>query len=255
MVAVAAMGVIVMTRRYPVHSCVGTPISWLVLEQLALDELPAARAAEVRAHLDGCDVCRRCAARVADREVALAPLVVPAGVRAEPRRPWWRRPVFAGGMAAVVAAAAVLLLWLRTGKDGQPVAQPPNWPSKRVQVKGGELALALVGERAGAVRTDPVSFRDGDRFKVMVTCPPGRRVVDVAVVQSGAVFWPLAAQTIGCGNKVVLKGAFRVDGRGAIRVCAVVGQAPGVDRKRFTLRQLRESKGVVCQTLAPEAVR
>lgn len=235
-------------------SCVGQPISWLVLEQYALDELPAARASQVSAHLEACELCRDCADSIGASRVALRPLAVAGSTtpkRVSPRRPWWRRPVFAGGLAATLVATAVVLLWLRTGKHGQGPQLAQQWPPQRLQVKGGELALALVGDRGGVVRHDPVSFRDGDRFKVLVTCPPGRSVADVVVAQDGKVFFPLAAQSIGCGNRVVLDGAFRVDGASPITICAVVGPPPGLDRRALDVDRLRRSKRAVCQTLQP----
>jgi anti-sigma factor RsiW len=41
-------------------TCIGEPVSWLRLEQLALGELPAPAADAVHAHLGACAVCAAC---------------------------------------------------------------------------------------------------------------------------------------------------------------------------------------------------
>ena len=134
--------------------CIGEPISWLRLEQHML-----ARDAKVAAHLEACEVCRGCFATL-DEPIALPRLVVEA---VAPRRRWfasWVVPSF----AFAAAVAAVLLLWPRGGD-----VRPENV----VAIKGGgDLVLGVVRERSGAIVEDARAFLPGDRWKLVVTCPP-----------------------------------------------------------------------------------
>jgi len=232
--------------------CTSRPVSWLVLERYVLDELPGDRKSDVAAHLSECPVCRGCAESIEASSVSLPALDVSASV--ETARPWWRRPLVVGGFGTLVAATAVVLLLVigKGSKDtGAPLAQ--HFPPQRTQIKGGDLAVALVANRAGVTRDNPTDYRDGDRFKVLVTCPPTsqRITADVVVAQDGALFYPLRSREIACGNRVVLEGAFSVTGTTPMTVCVVVGPSPGIDRRGFDLVRLRRSKSAACQTLAP----
>lgn len=199
----------------------GCPISWLQLELHALGELPAAAQARVDAHLAGCPACRE---RAASLGVHVRPM--PALRRPPPR---WR---FAAAAAPVLLAASALLAVGLLVDDGALWADGPG-----IRVKSGDgIALTLIRERDGVVVEAPTGFRDGDRFRVLLTCPPGAPVVDVVVVQGEQVAYPLDGP-FDCGNRVALPGAFRLTGAEPVWVCAVEG-APG------------EASG--CVGLAPE---
>lgn len=196
--------------------CNDTPISWLRLEQLAVGELDAARAREVREHLSLCGACRRAMALIeSDRRQlrALGPL-----------EPWTRRRFRYAGLGVALAAAAALLLFVAVGRS--PGGGGERRGGARVAIKGGgELIVSLVRERGGRIDTDPASFLDGDRFKVAVTCSdPGRTALDVVVLQGGEAFRPLGdGPAIFCGNRALLPGAFRVTGAEPITVCVTPG--------------------------------
>lgn len=189
-------------------ACIGQPISWLRLETYALDRADAA----VREHVASCPACRQCLEEIERDVVALPPLHVPA------KRRWWTFAVPA--FAAAVAAAAVLLFVLR----------PRDAAREGVaHVKGvGEVVVDVVRERAGIVRDDVRTFRPGDRFKVVVTCPPTREVaLAVSVREQGSTTadHPLAPARIVCGNRVVLPGAFELTEPKRHRVCVRIGDA------------------------------
>ncbi|HWM85598.1 MAG TPA: zf-HC2 domain-containing protein [Kofleriaceae bacterium] len=191
-----------------IPACAG-PVSWLALERHALGELDAARAAEVAAHLDGCAACRAAYGAIEADRRALPPLPDLA-LAAAARRRRARRAV-AAAATALAAAAALLLVW--RDREGQ-----------LDRVKGDELTLSLVRERAGDIEHDPAGFRPGDRFKVLVTCADPRPLrIDMTVRQGGAVDRPLGAAEIRCGNRVPLPGAFRLTGSGAATICVAAG--------------------------------
>jgi hypothetical protein len=100
------------------------------------------------------------------------------------------------------------------------------------RVKGvGEVVLGVVRERGGAIRHDARTFAPGDRWKIVVTCPPAAAAwVDVAVYDAGQIDHPLEPARIGCGNRVVLPGAFALTGDRANRVCVRIGAAAAPDR-------------------------
>lgn len=215
-------------------TCIGEPISWLRLEQLAL----GAASPGVDEHVAKCGACRACLDSIRGDVVALPPLVVPA--RRERR--WWRLGVpmlaFAGAMLILLA------LWRRDGSElGENQAT--------IKGTGDVLTLGIVRERAGAILRDAMSFRPGDRFKVVVTCPPRANAwVDVGVVEDGthSVDYPLAPAAIACGNDVVLPGAFTLTGSRTNRVCVRVASGSAPPR---SLPRPRED-GVACVMLRPE---
>jgi hypothetical protein len=183
-------------------ACIDTPISWPRLERYALDSADA----QIAAHLAACPACARCLEEIRGDVVALPPLVVPA----RPRRRWWQLAIPA---LAVAAAALVLAVWPRDRARDD-----------RVTVKGvGEVVLGVVRERDGAIRDDATTFLPGDRWKVVVTCPPAASAwvhVDVGGDH------PVAPARIACGNRVVVPGAFHLTGDAPNRVCVrVAGDA------------------------------
>ena len=191
-------------------ACIGEPISWLRLEQHAL-----AADTAVAAHLDACAACRACMDEIRRDVVALPALVVPA----RRARKWW---LFA---LPALAAAALAIVVLR-----------PRPREDVVAIKGvGEVVLGTVRERAGAIREDVHTFRPGDRWKVVVTCPPAAHVqIDVYV----GTDHPLAPAELACGNRIVVPGAFTLTGTRPNRVCAHVSSDEGA--------------GEACVTVSPE---
>ncbi len=213
-------------------ACTGEPISWLRLEQFALDAADPAIAANIATHLAGCAACRDCLDRIRGDAVALPPLVAPDVPRSRARRRWWLAPAL-----AAAAAAGVALVVLR----------PAPRAEDRVAIKGvGEVALELVRERAGAISYDAHRFAPGDRWKVVISCPPAAAsptmAIDVSVADGVTVDHPLAATRIVCGNRVVVPGAFTVTGGRANRVCARIATVAGPD----------PDAGIACVTLIPE---
>jgi hypothetical protein len=225
-----------------VTACTGEPISWPRLEQFALDPGDPAIAAAIAEHLAGCAVCRGCLDRIRGDAVALPPLVVPDAPPRRAWRRWWPAPV----LAAAVAAVALV------------VVRPPPRADDRVAIKGiGEVALELVRERAGVISYDAHRYSPGDRWKLVISCPPaaaspgpGRDLapmlaIDVSVADGVTVDHPLAATRIACGNRVVVPGAFTVTGDRVNRVCARI--AAIADRAAPD-----PGAGTACVTLLPE---
>ena len=195
-------------------ACIGQPISWLRLEMFAAGSPDPA----VREHVSACPACKLCLEEIETDLVALPPLAVPA---VAPKRRWWTTlvPAFA------VAAAAMIAIVVWRGRE-----QPRVVREDAALVKGvGEVILGTVRERDGLTRDDVRSFAAGDRWKLVVTCPPAANgvelAVDVTVVEVGSagIDRPLVPTTIACGNRVVLPGAFSLTGSRANRVCAAIG--------------------------------
>lgn len=210
-------------------ACIGEPISWLRLETFA-----AGRAdAQVSEHVAACPACKHCLEEIRADLVALPPLAVPA---ARPgRRAWWTWAV----PAFALAAAAVIALVVLRGSPTDELSPRENV----VAIKGiGEVVLGTVRERGGVIREDVRSFAPGDRWKLVVTCPPAASgaplSVAVTVVEVGGqaqIDRPLAPARIACGNRVVLPGAFSLTGPRPNRVCATIG-----------------GDATACVTIAPE---
>jgi len=209
-------------------ACIGEPISWLRLERFALGAPDPA----IASHVAACPACRQCLAQIHDDVVALPPLEVPTRLR----RPQWRRRWLAPVFAAAAAAVVLVVVLRRPPPPGDDVA------SATIGVKGvGEVTLELVRERGGAISYEARGFAPGDRWKVVVSCPPSASAwIDVSVADGITIDHPLAAAQLPCGNRVVVPGAFTVTGTRANRVCARVAAAPGADA------------GTACLTLRPE---
>jgi len=203
------------------RACTETPLSWLLLEQLHLGELEARAAAKARAHLAACAACSEELAAIAEDDARPLP-ALPTTATSPPRPPALRRaaPFVFGALAA---AAAFVLFVRRPSPMGDAV------PAARV--KGGEVALTLVRDDDTTVAEAGGSYRDGDRFKAAVSCPPRLTATwDLVVYERGEASFPLSpTSTLACGNGVPLPGAFRVTGRERLVVCVVWRDGP-IDR-------------------------
>lgn len=213
-------------------ACIGEPVSWLRLELLALGASDPA----IAAHLAACPACARCLDQIRGDVVALPPLAIPApGHVARAVRRRWLVPAFAA--AAAIALIAVLV---------RPRPAPPDELAPgTIGIKGvGEVTLELVRERAGAIRFDAARNAPGDRWKVVVSCPPSAAAwIDVSVADGVTTDHPLAPAQIACGNRVVVPGAFTITGARPNRVCARVAAAQGAE------------PGTACLTVTPEEPR
>lgn len=256
--------------------CIGEPISWLRLEQLALGELRDGGAAE--RHMAKCPACAAALAEIRGDARALPPLVVPAlpasdvrtadvrnadvrsagvrnaGVRsadvrnADAATPWWKRGwlVSGGGLAAALAALLLFVLVRRGAPGGEAVPV-----GSLLHVKGaGAVSIILVRERDGVITFDPSDVADGDRWKIQLTCAQGGAVwADLAVLHNGLTSHPLSPQRLACGNAVVLPGAFRITGvtnASSAELCVALDDHPP-PRTRW---RRNDRTGAVCRTLA-----
>jgi hypothetical protein len=198
-----------MTTSAATLACIGEPISWLRLETFAL----GAPDAQVDEHVAACPACRGCLEALRADAVALPALAIPTAVK-NAQRAWWKTaaPVLA-------AAAAAVIIFIVARPPGNNVAH-----ENLVSVKGvGTVVLGTVRERGGAITEDARTFAPGDRWKLVLTCPPAGTVhTDVTVFEvtpRPQIDRPLAPATIACGNRVVLPGAFTITGSRTNRVC------------------------------------
>lgn len=202
-------------------SCV--PVSWLRLELYALGEVGADERTEIAGHLAACPICRERADLIAgDGGRELPPLPAPPPSRPT-RHPRW----FA--FAAVLATAATILLvvWAR------PANEPPLG-GQRIAVKGGDVTIELVRERAGSIAWEPTSFTADDRFKLLLTCAAPLHVyADLVVLQGDGPAFPGAPSLIGCGNRIPLPTSFRITGPGDASVCVAVAPDEPPSRARL----------------------
>lgn len=223
----------------PMHE----PLSWLTLERYALDELPQTERARVQARLAESHEDRACLAAIISDQTELPPL--PTMIRERPVAPpiqvtRKRRSWLMGGSALALAAALMLMFW-------RPNALPPSRRAVYEGTKGGEVALLVYGEHAGATTT----FAQRERFKLLVTCPSWlSRGLRVAVFQAGQRYEPLTRVAVfACGNQVPWPGAFALDGNAPADVCL------SFSASAQTFEQARApaalEPGVVCVRLQP----
>jgi hypothetical protein len=199
------------------------PVSWLRLERYALGELGSDERAEIVAHLVDCARCRACADQIERDARELPPL--PAAVAGVPRRASVPAPapkrrfgwLGGGGVLTLATAAAVFAFAVLRPRD------EPRLEARRIAVKGGEVTIDLVRERNGSTAWEPTSFATGDRFKLLLTCPPPLHLhADLVVLQADGPAFPGPPISIACGNRVPVLPAFRITGPGAATVCVAL---------------------------------
>ncbi|MBX2803165.1 MAG: hypothetical protein KTR31_36125 [Myxococcales bacterium] len=170
------------------------PISWFRLERYALGLLDGVECRDVAEHVTGCATCQ---ARLGAIELDVRPM---PPLRAEPG---WRPLAW----AAPLLLAALALLWLLPRQGSDP------------SIKGGDVSLILVRERAGAVTETPSSYAAGDRLQVRLTCPPGELQAVVSVTEGAAAPVEVAHERVTCGNAVPVGSALRLTGTESVEVC------------------------------------
>jgi hypothetical protein len=233
------------------------PVSWLRLERYALGDVAEAERKQIADHLAGCARCRACADQIANdaRELPPLPAAVAAATSRAPlpapvpaHRRWrvgWRQ-AFAG---AALAAAAVVLV----ARHGEPPALVRKSAGPRViAVKGGEVTVELVRERDDSVAWEPTAFAPGDRFKLLLTCPPPLRLhVDLVVLQDDGPAFPGPPSVIACGNRVPVPPAFRITGAGHATVCAAVDPLAPPPRAALAAGDMPATGPHACLRLEP----
>jgi len=218
------------------------PLSWLTLERYVLDELAPSERARVERQLAQSSADRACLDEILNDLSELPPLPAPTPAQVTSITGARRRRSLAMATSALAVAAALALVVLR----------PSDLPAERRRVsdgvKGGEVALALVGEQQGEL---PTRFFEGEHFKLLVTCPRwlGRRL-HVVVFQDGRRYEPLIQlDDFACGNRVPWPGAFALDGDTPADICVTWHE----QRERYeTAEQPSQlDPSVVCERLQP----
>jgi hypothetical protein len=198
--------------------CIDQPVSWLRLELYQLGDVDDAERARISSHVAACPACSACLASVEREEATLLP-PLPVVRRARAGRLGSRARLGVLGTGALALAAGVLLFVGGGFRHGSAIDS-----GGAARVKGDAIAFSLV--RDDDVRIDDATgvFRDGDRFKAVVTCPPSMGVTfDLVVYDASGTSFPLSRTQLACGNGVPLPGAFRLSGSAEETVCLTWG--------------------------------
>jgi hypothetical protein len=228
--------------------CPAEPISWLRLERYHLGDIRGDERKAIADHLVACEACAACLARIEQDEAVALPALptLPAPLRGVLVR--W--PARTAAIVGTLAAAAAVILAVRgTGRPvdgGGPVASGNR-------VKGDAIAFTLVRDDGARIEGTAGAYRDGDRFKALVTCAPGAGLAfDLVVYDASGVSFPLVPSGVmGCGNDVPMSGALRLTGRGEETVCLVWSDAGAVSRAevRTGVGALHAGDQEMCKTL------
>ncbi|MDB4989774.1 MAG: hypothetical protein JWN04_4952 [Myxococcaceae bacterium] len=220
------------------------PLSWLTLERYALGELSSEERARVAARLAASHEDQSCLDSILSDASTLPPLPVarPTAPEVATKLAALRRRRWLAGSSALLAAAAAWALSF-VHFDALPASQ------RHVSegVKGGDVALSIHGEQSGE---DASTFSQGERFKVLLTCPEWLSTqLRVVVFQGRQAYEPLARVPVfSCGNHVPWPGAFRLDGTAPVDVCVSFGGS-GEAERATSPGELAPS--VVCKRLLP----
>jgi hypothetical protein len=101
------------------------------------------------------------------------------------------------------------------------------------RTKGGDVGFVLVREDESLVAEAGGIYRDGDRWKALVSCPQTMHASwDLVVYEHGTAAFPLdPCADLTCGNGVPMPGAFRTTGQDRMTVCLVWSEGGTVDRE------------------------
>lgn len=216
-------------------ACTSTPISWLRLERYRDGELDDAERARIAEHLLACTACRACFHRIEEDTRELPPLP------ALPTAPAQRRSKALFVASGLALAAALLFAVGRVPRDDEPMAR----------MKGDGIAFTLVRDDQTVLGDASGTYREGDRWKALVTCPAGSRsTFDLVVYERGDAAFPLEpAKHLDCGNEVPLPGAFSLRGRERLVVCLVWGDE--IDRDELRRMSPDLLPRAACKVLDP----
>ncbi|MGO9833352.1 MAG: zf-HC2 domain-containing protein [Polyangiaceae bacterium] len=218
--------------------CIDQPVSWLRLELYQLGEVDGAERASIASHLASCPACAECLASVeSDEASALPPLPAAREVRA---RGLGARARLGAYGASVLALAAAAMLGVGARWRQGSLADSGG----AAGVKGDAVAFSLVRDDDQRIDDATGVFRDGDRFKAVVTCPPSMgETFDLVVYDASGASFPLTRARVACGNGVPLPGAFRLSGSAEETVCLTWGL------EREPLRAGAPAQRVLCKHL------
>ncbi len=200
--------------------CVGEPVSWLRLERYHLGDIHGGERTRIAEHLATCAVCAACLSRIEQDAAAPLPSLSLAATPV-PRR-GARVPLFARAAVVVGTVAAAVGGILAVHGPGHRADERRSSASASRAKGGGAVAFSLVRDDAERIDGREGVYRESDRFKAMVTCPPTMSgMFDLVVYDDGGASFPLEATLLACGNDVPLPGAFRLTGETAKTVCVV----------------------------------
>ena len=182
-------------------SCISEPISWLRLERFAADGRGPRGARTHRGRVPACQSCldeilRDVVISSPARRTTEATVVAPRDSRRSPSR-----------------LPRLLFISVHVKRSASAFASRASAPSSSTSFATATAPSATTG-----------TFRTGDRFKVIVTCPPEHLArFDVAITEQGASHAdrPLAPAQLLCGNRIAIPGRVLADRQqGASRVRA-----------------------------------
>ena len=184
-------------------------LSALHLDRWIMGELNRSDSEQVRAHVSGCERCRRTVDAIkSEREatqlprlrlLSIAPAVPTADGARRPRR--WKVPAAA---AIALAAAASLLIVVKPASRGE-------------RIKGPGFALAMYVQHGGEVRRvgPGEAIAAGDAVRFTVTTPVQAYVAILSVDANGraSIYYPVgrSAQPLPAGEDMPLPRATRLD--------------------------------------------
>jgi hypothetical protein len=229
--------------------CAGTPISWLRLELHHAGELTKSEGDAITAHLATCGACAACLARIESDASELLPALPPALPAAPPAKVLVLRRLAPVIAALAIAAALFIIIGRRPNADPRNPELDPTSP----RTKGGSVGFVLVRDDDGLVAEAGGIYRDGDRWKALVTCPAGMQAAwDLVVFEHGEAAFPLEPQPdLTCGNQVPLRGAFKTTGHDPMTVCVVWNDGALVDRGALRGASPETLPHAACKVLDP----
>ena len=217
------------------------PISWLMLEQYHLGELPDVQTDAIARHLAACEACRACMDRIEVGRI-LEPLPDAAPVSFGEQ---FRRPLRVAAAAAVVllgvALYALVTAHTETPSEGEAMA-----------TKGGEATLTVVRERRGSVVENPGNYKDGDRFSLRLTTSSTAIEWDSVVISDEDVYFPMKkAIRPRFQNQFPLPGAFRVTGTSRLTICAYPSTGEDDRAEIRALGRAGVPENAICRVMHP----
>lgn len=213
-------------------------ISWVQMELYHLGELPEKEATHVERYLKTASTPDFMDVYIRNDTRPMPPL------RFNKKKSKELSGLFRFGKPAFALTAAVCALFLLLVLYTQYQPDKRYESGSEIRVKGGKMALSVIGSRDNFLKEHPSGYKDGDLLKLSLTSSVQDVVMTEVIVQQGSeIYFPYGDLVeIRAGNRIPLPGAIRLTGTGTVNICVLIAD-PMPSRRMIRTQGLSKDLG------------